>query len=612
MKRNAILLFSVLILFIATYYSVEYFRAKRINSYLDSRISLMNNNYSSAIASYESVLRDIFVDKIDTYEVKTLIKSAVSDPENRDKYRRRLQMYVLPYYESMSTFGLKHMHFHFADGTSFLRMHRPDTYGDQLFDFRSTVKSANEEKHFVKGFENGRHLLAYRFVFPLDLGGEHLGSMEMSVGLKEVTSSMNRLFGGGYSYLLEKQKLFKSYTLNTVSELEEFSLNDEYILDSCEACEDSVDDSCLLDKEEVAEAVKEIIKENINKIKSFQEFSKVVSHKKDIHFIFYPVTDTQGNGYGYIISHKDIGGYSAINRFYDIFMFFAFALLTVIFITIFVLLQSRQKTIEANENLERKVQEKVQELQEKEQFFAQQSKMVTMGEMLSSILHQWKQPLNSITLLADLLIFECQRKSCDQEIASQLADIKKQAMFMSHTGDDFRNFLKPSKEKNIFSLVESVEEVINLFDFSFARYNTTFKTVWDENVRQKAFVLGYGNEFKHVLLNIFNNARDAIVARREELVEQGENVAGFKGYITVTITEEESKVVVRVEDTGGGIPDNIIKSIFNKDFTTKKDTGSGIGLFMSKEIVEKTMNGTISVHNSIEGAVFTMEFPKPD
>jgi signal transduction histidine kinase len=265
-----------------------------------------------------------------------------------------------------------------------------------------------------------------------------------------------------------------------------------------------------------------------------------------------------------------------------------------------------------NEALERKVTEKVIELQNKDQFLMQQSKMATMGEMVTSILHQWKQPINSISMISDIVLIDIDKKCDDEEIKESLKNIKEQTMFMSQTGADFLNFMKPSKNKTVFNVAEAVEDVIHLFEFSFDRYNIGFEKEFTPDVDESANVLGYPNEFKHIILNFFNNSRDSIVDYRERLVDAGEDISVFKGIIKIMIAIDGGTVIVKVSDTGGGIPANILNRVFEKHFSTKADQGSGIGLYMCKEMVEKSMNGTINVCNIIGGAEFTLTFRKAE
>ncbi len=342
-------------------------------------------------------------------------------------------------------------------------------------------------------------------------------------GLKELTSWMNRLYGIGYSYLLEKDKLIKNYTGLTMNEYESLSISDDYYMGgTCDSCSSGQDSTCSSSVDIREELIKSINGEHRGKIKELKEFAVIDNDHSNILLSFMPIIDISGEGFGHLISHSYVDGYDEIIETYRIlFVFISFGLISIIFI-FYGFYNTHSRTKEANSKLALKVQEKVKELNDKEQFFAQQSKMVTMGEMMTSILHQWKQPLSSISLLADLSIFDAEQAKTQSDILDNLRHIKEQTTFMSQTGgQDFANFLKPSKEKSVFCVVDSVEEVLRLFEFSFTRYNIGFDKVWSDKMKEDAKVSGYPNEFKHVLLNLFNNSRDAIVKLREECVERG-------------------------------------------------------------------------------------------
>lgn len=610
MKKLLILIGALLLIEIAIYGTLVHFRGARIKEYLHSQIVMNQNNLFASASAYGKIFDSIFNDEIDVDEVKSLMYKAIHDPGNIGRYRKQLRAYTQPVYDSLKSIGLAHLQYHFRDSTSFLRMHRPSFYGDSLKNFREGVNIANNYHKRVQGFENGRHLLAYRFVYPLDYKDEHIGSVELSIGLKQFINSMNRLYGIGYSYLLEKDKLFTNYTGKTMTEFEKYSITKNYFMEDCSACFRPGNRACLdgaLLNRLITSSIK---KRNTEKIRKYETFAEVMNTERgNLILTYVPIKDVKGDNLGYIISHSYVDDYIPILVFYRLLFMVLSLMAFVIATALFILYFSRKKARSMNIVLEKKVEEKVRELHEKEQFFAQQSKMVTMGEMLASILHQWKQPISTITLLTDLMQFECSKNDCDPELRDNITYIKEQALFMSQTGEDFRNFMKPSKGKSVFNVAEAVEEVIRLFEFSFTRYNTGFEKVWDEKTGSKAMIKGYPNEFKHVLLNFFNNSRDAIVEQREKLVEIGEDVSDFKGLITVSLCITDGNVVVKVSDTGGGVPEDIIDRIFDKDFSTKGRHGSGIGLYISSEMVKTSMNGTISVENTFEGAEFTLNFP---
>ncbi|MBF0343787.1 MAG: PAS domain S-box protein [Nitrospirae bacterium] len=265
--------------------------------------------------------------------------------------------------------------------------------------------------------------------------------------------------------------------------------------------------------------------------------------------------------------------------------------------------QMESKLKELNRTLEMKIQEEIENSRQKEQMLIQQSKMAAMGEMINSIAHQWKQPLNVISLIVQDLRDAYTYGELDNEYVKRSEQtIMQQIQFMVKTIDDFRNFLRPSKEKTLFDIKKAIEELISMFSSLFVKSSIKLKL---NHIDNKDFnVLGYPNEFKQVILNVINNSRDAILTRRENRPSGSE----LEDKIEINLLECNDKRVVCICDTGGGIPGDIVDKIFEPYFTTKSaDKGTGIGLYMSKTIIENNMGWKLSVSNKEVGAEFRIE-----
>jgi C4-dicarboxylate-specific signal transduction histidine kinase len=277
--------------------------------------------------------------------------------------------------------------------------------------------------------------------------------------------------------------------------------------------------------------------------------------------------------------------------------------------------QARDELAELNEHLEMRVAERTEELsrsvtmlqeetgermramealREKEQLLQNQSRLAAMGEMINNIAHQWRQPLNNMSLTVQILREVYHDGECSHEYMDDTVNqVMRLIQHMSHTIDDFRNFFKPDREMGRFNLKEKVCRTLVLVKDSFKVNNISV----DVKAEEDLFVTGYPNEYCHVLLNILNNARDALVER-----------AVGSPRITIHLFREDSRIVATISDNAGGIPDAIIDRVFEPYFTTKDaQKGTGIGLYMAKTIIEKRMNGTISVRNTDEGAEFRIE-----
>ncbi|PHO08794.1 histidine kinase [Malaciobacter canalis] len=251
-----------------------------------------------------------------------------------------------------------------------------------------------------------------------------------------------------------------------------------------------------------------------------------------------------------------------------------------------------------------KILEEAQKNRQKDTILAQQSKMAAMGEMIANITHQWRQPLSVISTAVTGLKFEKELGILkDDNFYRGMDSIHNSVMHLSKTIDDFRNFFKPNKDKINFNLKDVVEKTLKLLSSQFDINNIYFIKNC-ENIK----IHGTENELVQVLINIINNSRDAL--------KHVDN----KRLIFIDIFKQNGKVVLLVKDTAGGINKSIIKKVFEPYFTTKKDTGTGIGLYMSKKIIKDSLNGEISVSNETfvyekiqyKGACFKLTFDLVD
>lgn len=251
------------------------------------------------------------------------------------------------------------------------------------------------------------------------------------------------------------------------------------------------------------------------------------------------------------------------------------------------------------QSLQAKVDEEVSKRIKQEQLLLKQSRLAAMGEMMSAITHQWKQPLSVIGAVSASLHFAAQFDTLEKdEVLSGLQIIDDNLAFTSQTMSDFKNYFKPGKHKKIFSIHDEVTSIVSMLKP--IMYSHSINVTIDIPVEVTGF--GMASEFKQVVLNLLSNAKDAINARRNSDDD-------FKPTITITATRQGDTSILNVADNGGGIPEAILGKIFDDYYTTKEQHGTGIGLTMSKMILEEQMHGSIHVQNHDDGARFTLEFP---
>lgn len=249
---------------------------------------------------------------------------------------------------------------------------------------------------------------------------------------------------------------------------------------------------------------------------------------------------------------------------------------------------------EFNAQLEQRVNDEVARNREKDHLLIQQSRLAVMGEMINNIAHQWRQPLNALGLvlgnLRDALRFN---ELTEDYLESQVAEGWRYIENMSNTINDFRNFFRPDKDTEVFSLKSTIQEAVKLVDASFKAHCIELIIDAPEDVEMR----GFPNEYAQVLLNLMTNAKEAILVSSDE-----------GGKITVALRKLAGTAQVTVTDNGGGIDDEILSRLFEPYFSTK-NTGTGIGLYMSKMIIENSMRGQINTRNVTGGAEFEIVTP---
>ncbi len=247
-----------------------------------------------------------------------------------------------------------------------------------------------------------------------------------------------------------------------------------------------------------------------------------------------------------------------------------------------------------NRSLQQQVEETVAELRQKDQVLISQGRQAAMGEMIGNIAHQWRQPLNALSMLITNIQFaqmngELTREYLDDAAATANRLIQK----MSTTINDFRNFFNPDKAMVSFSALQQVRAAVELVEAAFKNHGISIEIAAGND----CLLMGFPNEYSQVLLNLLNNAKDAIL-----------ETGARPGRISISLGRQEGMGTVTVLDNGGGIPDEVRDKIFEPYFSTK-NMGTGIGLYMSKMIIERNMNGRLSVQNSGDGCSCTVFTP---
>ncbi len=255
-----------------------------------------------------------------------------------------------------------------------------------------------------------------------------------------------------------------------------------------------------------------------------------------------------------------------------------------------------QKLKNHNKDLEAKVEIALSHEREKDQMLMEQSRLASMGEMIEQIAHQWRQPLNNIGLInQDLYFKNLLGTLCDKDFDKLRMQIDSNLIYMSDTIDDFRTYYRGNKEKEVYFLNHSIDTILSIIEATLKHYKIEITL----DIEEKVKVQNIKNELFQVFLNILNNAKDVLIIR---------SVQNKK--ISISLRSEDKYANIKISDNGGGISPDIISEIFQPYFTTKKENnGTGIGLYMSKTIIEKNMGGSLSAKTTEEGACFSIKIP---
>jgi len=291
-----------------------------------------------------------------------------------------------------------------------------------------------------------------------------------------------------------------------------------------------------------------------------------------------------------------------LNAIYEAF-FLSLGMLSIIIIALhygFEVLIKRLEESESslrhlNHTLEERVNQEIQKRYENEQMLLHQSRLASMGEMIGNIAHQWRQPLTELSATLVHLSFLHDLGSLNtQTMQASLGKAETLILHMSKTIDDFRNFFASDHEEELFCAYEAIQKAVMLIDSALKNNHITLHL----ETTNSCLILGYPRQFAQVILNIIGNAKDILLERQIK-----------EPTITITLTCKDNTTCICIADNGGGISVDPIEKIFEPYVSTKHAiSGTGIGLYMSKTIIEKNSKGSLRAYNNKEGAVFEILF----
>lgn len=568
-------------------------------SLIKSELNMIHITYNGVINSYRRTADVVFENVINKPETLEILKD-INNASTKEKeiIRNKLYLKLFPLYESLVQKNFRQLHFHTKDNTSLLRFNEPKFYGENLSLIRKTVSDTNKNKKSTEGFENGRTFYGYRFVYPLIYNNEHLGSVELSFSIKAMTDVLKTYEHNHLDFLIKQSALGKINITN----------NDNY--KECSLIKDFVHSKDILATNDFEEHPEQITSYEIDKnsllekLNKDYQFSDVI-YKDGEYYIssYYPVKNFKTNhtvGFlGYISKHNEIKSFiDTINIVYVIFCLSSVMLFFYLFQLRFLNqeLSEKETTIkELNKDLKVANKELEKKYRNQKSMLIHQSRLAQMGEMFSMIVHQIKQPLNSFSLSTSMLSYLYEYEPDNKEQIEQTkVNIRDVTIHTNETIDNFRNFYKTEKDKREYKLEDIVNESLFVLE-----HKIKFNLINIEKELENDILLNtYNNHLKQVFVAIISNAIDAIAKQEEKNIF-------IKTYM------QNNEAIIEIKDNGSGIPLEIQENIFDPYYTTKADeNGTGLGLYMSKMIVEDSLKGKINFTTSSEGTIFRIELIK--
>ncbi len=562
-----------------TFIVFTYFDATK-NDKIETYIKNLERNYelqySLTYDSFEKLSQNSFFGIINKPNIYNNVKNSFNASEETQAfYRKKLYDTFISDYNRLTSYNFKQVQFHFPDNTSFLRMHTPQSFGDNLSNIRYSVAKVNKELKPVNGFEIGKYVQAFRFVYPLfDNDLKHIGSVEASISSDYFENIFEEIYSVDVHFLLKDSLCKEKMIPQAYSQYIKSNENNEYFYkENTETESIHYSHDYFYSKDE-----KKLISEKMKKGVNFSFLSN-----DNIIVYFKAIKNIKGENAAYLVIYTKSKNIQNIKEHY-----FIIYVMLVLFIGIFFLYILFEY-------------KKIKREKERENLLNQKSRLALVGEMITSISHQWRQPLSVISTSASgLKVQKDYGVLSDDTLEHSLSLIIEQTQYLSKTIEDFRNFFQEGKEKRNIMISELIEQLLLLQrDVFETKKIQVVKNIIDFEL------FSYIEDLKQVLLIILKNSIEVL------------NNEG--GIIFISSKIEKDEIIITIKDTGGGIAKNVIKKIFEPYFTTKHESvGTGLGLYMAYEIINKTFNGSLIASNkefsykfkTYTGAEFKIVIPK--
>ncbi len=618
MKNKLIILFifSALILANIIIYKITAInQEQRINAILNSISDQLQTHYELQIHHQTLVADSAYQSTIRNKKAMNILKQAVTaSSEEKVHLRKELYELLIGEYHILQMQGVLQYQFNFKDNRTFLRLHKPSKFGDDLTKVRYSYTYVNKEHKIIRGLEQGKTTHGFRNVYPIfDEKNNYLCAMEISYSSDLLQKMLNDISKIHTHFIVNKKvidvKVWKRDDF--ISTYQQSDENKDYMVTQIKDhnnYEHFTYHANILDK------FRELISQELAKNEKFN-FYNIYKNKTYI-VSFYPIKNIkEQKAIAWLVAYETNDSINSIINYTIYIRVLSFIIFCIIAYFIYwnilqkqilkVKVKKKTKELEEiNQNLEEKISLEVEKNKQTQQQLFKSEKMASMGEMIGNIAHQWRQPLSIISTGATGLILQKEYDSLtDGKLINTCKIIDENAQYLSKTIDDFRDFIKGDKKAVLFNLEDTIHSFIHLIDTSIRNHNINIILNIDKNIQLE----NHPNELIQCLINIYNNARD--ILKNEDM----------KRYIFINTVNLDDTIVIKIKDNAGGIKEEIFSKIFEPYFTTKhKSQGTGLGLHMTYNLIVHGMKGTIEVknvdyrykRNKYHGAEFIITLPK--